>query len=115
MWPFSDHLGCVEDVDEKTRRQTSDNTASHRHSECGIRKVVSIQNAVSVFKKAGLWSLAIDIFQGSDFAAAMVTKVITEAAQEHNPTPPLTSAVAAPALTAMEAVPELCPPKKETS
>ena len=81
------------------------------------------------------------VFQDSGFAAATVTYVITEAAQEHNPMPPLTlafaapaliavamvtvqqhnpspprtPAVAAPALTvvAMEAVPELCPPKKD--
>ena len=61
------------------------------------------------------WSLTIYVFQDSDFAAATVTNVITEAAQEHNPTPPLTVAVAAPALAAIvvEAVP--CPPKKETS
>ena len=65
--------------------------------------------------KAGLWSLTIYVFQDSDFAAATVTNIITEAAQEHNPAPPLTPVVAAPALTAMEAVPELCPPKKETS
>ena len=69
---------------------------------------------------AGLWSLTIDIFQDSDFAAATVTNVITEATQEHNPTSPLTPVVAAltaVALTAvaMEAVPELCPPKEETS
>ena len=57
------------------------------------------------------------VFQDSDFAAAaMVTNVITEAAQEHNPMSPLTPVVAALALTAaaMEAVPELYPPKKET-
>ena len=97
------------------------------------RKVASVQNAVSGFRKA----------EESDFAVAMVTYVITEAAQKHNPMPPLTPAVAAPALTAvvmvnaqehnptpvltpvvaspaltavaMEAVPDLCPPKKETS
>ena len=47
----------------------------------------------------------------------MLTNVITEAAEEHNRMPHLTPDVAAPALTdvAMEAVPELCPPKKETS
>ena len=47
-----------------------------------------------------------------DFAAATVTNAITGAAQEHNPTSPLTPAVAAPALTAVatEAVPGLCPP-----
>ena len=103
----------------------------------------SFQNAVSGFMKAGLWSLTIYLFQDSDFAAAVVTNVITEAAQEHNPvshvtttvatpaltavvmvtaqknnpTPPLTPVVAVPALTAvaMEAVPEVCQPKKETS
>ena len=81
------------------------------------RKVASVQNAVSGFRKAGLWSLTIYVFKDSDFAAAMVTNVIMEAAEEHNPMPPLTPVVAAPALTdvAMEAVPELCPPKKETS
>ena len=107
------------------------------------KKGASVQNAVSGSRKAGVWSLAIDVFQDSDIAAATVTSEITEAgqehnpmppltpavappaltvvamvtAQEHNPTPPLTPAVAAPALTtvAMEAVPELCPPKKETS
>ena len=64
-----------------------------------------------------MWSLAIDVFQDSDIAAVTVTSVITEAGQEHNPTPPLTPAVADPALTtvAMEAVPELSPPKKEIS
>ena len=90
-----------------------------------------------------MWLLAIGVFQDSDIAAATVTNVITEAGQEHNPTPPLTPAVAPPALTAvamvtakvhnptprltpavaalalatvvMEAVPELCPPKKEPS
>ena len=31
----------------------------------------------------------------------MVTNVITEAAQEHNPMPPLTPTVAAPVLTAV--------------
>ena len=74
------------------------------------RKAASVRNAVSGFRKAGMWSLTIYVFQDPDFAAAMVTNVITEVAQEHNP-------VAAPALTAvaMEAVPELCPPKKETS
>ena len=106
------------------------------------RKAASVQNVVSGFGKAGLWSLTIYIFQDSDFVATTVTNVITEAAQEHNPispvtpavaaptltavvmviaqkhnpTPPLTPVVAAPALTAvaMEAVLELCPPKKET-
>ena len=107
------------------------------------RKAASVQNVVSGFRKASIWSLTIYVFQDCDFAAAMITNVITEAAQEHNPmshvttavaapaltavvmviaqqhnpTPPLTPVVAAPALTAvaMEAVPELCPPKKETS
>ena len=85
--------------------------------------------------------MVIDVFQDSVFAAAMVTNVITEAAQEHNHMSPVTLVVAAPALTAvvmviaqehkptppltpvvsaltavaMEAVPELCPQKKETS
>ena len=54
------------------------------------RKAASVQNAVSGFSKAGLWSLTID----SDFAAATVTNVIKEAHQEHNPMPPLTPAVA---------------------
>ena len=46
-----------------------------------------------------------------------MTAVVMVIAQEHNPTPPLTLVVATPALTAVatEAVPELCPPKKETS
>ena len=107
------------------------------------RKGVSVQNAVCGLRKAGLWSLTIDVFQDYEFAAATVTNVFTEAtqvhnpmppltttvaapaltavamvtAQEHNPTPPLTPVVAAPALTvvAIEAVPEVCPPKKETS
>ena len=107
------------------------------------RKAASIQNAASGFMKAGLWSLTIYVFQDSGFAAATVTNVITEAAQEHNPTPHLTPAVVAPALTAvamvnaqennptppltpvvaapaltavaMEAVPQLCPPEEETS
>ena len=65
------------------------------------RKAASIQNADSGFRKAGLWSLTIYIFQDSDFAAATVTNVIMEAAQEHNPMPPLTPTVAAPALTAV--------------
>ena len=50
------------------------------------------------------WSLTIYVFQDSDFAVATVTNVITEAAQEHNPTPPLTPAVAAPALKAVAMV-----------
>ena len=54
------------------------------------RKAASVQNAVSGFRKAGLWSLTIDVFQDSDFAAGTVTNVITEAAQEHNPMPPVT-------------------------
>ena len=45
------------------------------------RKAASVQNAVSGFGKAGLWSLTIYVFQDSDFAAAMVTNVITEAAR----------------------------------
>ena len=65
------------------------------------RKAASVQNAVSWFRKAGLWSLTIYVFQDSDFAAAVVTNVITEAAEEHNTMPPLTLAVAAPALTAV--------------
>ena len=52
------------------------------------RKAASVQNADSGFGKAGLWSLTIYVFQDSDFAAATVTNVITEAAQEHNPMPP---------------------------
>ena len=44
-------------------------------------KVASIQNAVSGFRKAGMWSLTIDVFQDSDFAAATVNNVITEAAE----------------------------------
>ena len=85
--------------------------------DVAYRKAASVQNAVSGFRKAGMWSLTIYVFQDSNFAAAMVTNVTTEAAEEHNPMPPLTPVVAAPALTdfAMEAVPELCPPKKETS
>ena len=61
--------------------------------------------------------MTIYVFKGSDFAAATVTNVITEVAQEHNPMPPLTPTVAAPALTAvsLEAVPKLRPPKKEIS
>ena len=78
----------------------------------GYGKAASVHNAVRGFRKTGLWPLTIDVFQDSDFAAAMVTNAITEAAQEHNRTPPLTPAGAAPALTAVatEAVPELCPP-----
>ena len=49
------------------------------------RKAASVQNAVSGFRKAGLWSLTIYVFQDPDFVAAMVTNIITEAAQEHNP------------------------------
>ena len=37
------------------------------------RKAASVQNTVSGFRKAGLWSLTIYVFQDSDFAAAMVT------------------------------------------
>ena len=75
-------------------------------------KAASIQNAVRGFRKTGQWPLTIDLFQDSDFGVAMVIYAITEAAQEHNHTPPLTPVVAAPALTAAatEAVPELCPP-----
>ena len=51
-----------------------------------------------------MWSLTIDVFQDPNFAAATVTNVITEIAQEHNPTPPLTSAVAPPALTVVAMV-----------
>ena len=45
------------------------------------RKAASIQNAVSGFMKAGLRSLTIYVVQDSDFTAAKVTNVITEAAQ----------------------------------
>ena len=93
------------------------------------RKAASVQNADSGFRKAGLWPFTIYVFQDSDFAAVTVTNVITEAAQEqnpichlavtptvaapaltavamvtaqeHNPTPPLTTVVAVPALTAV--------------
>ena len=65
------------------------------------RKAASVQNAVSGFRKEGMRSLTIYVFQGSDFAAAIVTNVITYAAQEHNPMPPLTPVVAAPAVTAV--------------
>ena len=68
------------------------------------RKATSVQNADSGFGKACLWSLNIYVFQDSDFAAATVTNVITEAAQEHNPMPPLTPTVATPALTAVAMV-----------
>ena len=68
------------------------------------KKAASVQNAVSGFREAGLWSLTIYVFQDSDFAAATLSNVITEAAQEHNPTPPLTPAVAAPALTSVAMV-----------
>ena len=44
------------------------------------RKVASVQNVVSGFRMAGMWSLTRDVFQDSDIAAATVTKVITEAA-----------------------------------
>ena len=50
---------------------------------------------------ADIWSLNRYVFQDSDIAAATVTKVITEAEQEHSPTTPLTPAVATPALTAV--------------
>ena len=66
--------------------------------------MASLQNAVSDFRKAGLLSLTIHVFQDSDVAAATVSNVIMEAAQEHNPTPPLTPAVAALALTAVAMV-----------
>ena len=103
-------------MDERIYRQTSETWHVAEILKVAYRKVAFVQNADSGFRKAGLWSLTIYVFQDSDFATATVTKVITEAAQEHNPTPLLTPAVAAPALTAvaMEAVPELCPPKKET-
>ena len=68
------------------------------------RKAASIQNADSGLRKGGLWSLTIYVFQDSDFAAATVTNVIMEAAQEHNPMPPLTPTVAAPAMTAVAMV-----------
>ena len=68
------------------------------------RKVASVQNVVICFRMADIWSLNRDVFQDSDIAAATVTKVITEAAQEHNPTPPQTPAVATPALTAVVVV-----------
>ena len=45
------------------------------------RKAASVQNAVSGFRKAGLWSFTIYVFQDSEFAAATLTNVITEAAQ----------------------------------
>ena len=54
-------------MDEKTCRQTSDNVASR-------------QKDVSDFRKAGLWSLTIYVFQDSDIAAATVTNILTEAA-----------------------------------
>ncbi|KAI0229437.1 Organic cation transporter protein [Lamellibrachia satsuma] len=38
-------------------------------------------DAVSGFRKAGMWSLAIYVFQDPDFATATLTNVITEAAQ----------------------------------
>ena len=53
------------------------------------RNAASVQNVVSGFRKASMWSLTIYVFQ--DFAAAAaatVTKVITEAAQKHNPMSP---------------------------
>ena len=68
------------------------------------RKAASVQNAESGIGKAYLWSLNIYVFQDSDFAAATVTNVITEAAQQHNPRSPLTPTVAAPALTAVAMV-----------
>ena len=64
-------------------------------------KVASVQNVVNGLMMAGIWSLTRYVLQDSDIAAATVTKVITEAAQEHNPTPPLTPDVATPALTAV--------------
>ena len=64
------------------------------------KKAASVQNAVSGFRKTDLW----DVFQNSDFAAATVTIVITEAGQEHNPTLPLTPAIAAPALAVVAMV-----------
>ena len=48
--------------------------------------------------------MTIYVFQDTDFAAATVTNVITEVAQQHNPTSPLTLVVAAPALTAVDMV-----------
>ena len=65
-------------------------------------------------KQVCLWPLTIYVFQDSVFAGATVTNVITEGAQEHNPMPPLTPAIAAPALTAVAMVtaqehnPRLC-------
>ena len=84
------------------------------------RKAASVPNVASG-RQVYMWSLTIDVFQDSDFAAATVTNVITKAAhehistyvtsdpsccssstdtavamvttQEHNPTPPLTPAV----------------------
>ena len=65
------------------------------------RKAASVQNVVSGFRKARLWPLSTDVFQDSDSAAATVTNAITEAAQGHNPTPPLTPTIAATSLTAI--------------
>ena len=69
-----------------------------------ILNVASVQNVVICFRMADIWSLNRDVFQDSDIAAATVTKVITEAAQEHNPTPPQTPAVSNPAMTAVVVV-----------
>ena len=71
-----------------TCRQTSKTWHVAEILNVAYKKAVSVQNADSGFGKAGLWSLTISVFQDSDFAAAMVTNVITEAAQEHNPMPP---------------------------
>ena len=77
------------------------------------RKAASVQNAVSGR------SVVIDHIRIPRLRLrnCYVTNVITEAVEEHTPMPPLTPVVAARALTdvAMEAVPELCPPKIETS
>ena len=47
------------------------------------RKAASVQNAVRDLRKAGLWLLTIYVLQDSDFAAATVCNVFTEAAQPY--------------------------------
>lgn len=54
-------------------------------------KAASVQNAVSGFRKAGLWPLTMDVFQDSDFAGSTSTDMVTETGQNQNPTLPAAS------------------------
>lgn len=45
-------------------------------------KAASVQNAVSGFRKSGLWPLTMDVFQDSDFAAATLTDIVGEVQED---------------------------------